>query len=40
MIIKKSDKSNKKLQAIFTKDNGRTKTFWICWNAGLYNNKR
>ena len=26
MIIKKSDKSNKKLQAIFTKDNGRTKT--------------
>jgi hypothetical protein len=26
MIVKKSDKPNKKLMAIFTKDNGRTKT--------------
>jgi len=26
MIVKKSDKPNKKLVAIFTKDNGRTKT--------------
>ena len=26
VVIKKSDKKNKKLQAIFTKDNGRTKT--------------
>ena len=26
MIIKKSDKADKKLMAIFTKDNGRTKT--------------
>mgnify|MGYP007117166517 FL=1 len=26
MVVKKSDKPNKKLMAIFTKDNGRTKT--------------
>jgi len=26
MIVKKSDKPNKKLMAVFTKDNGRTKT--------------
>ena len=26
VVIKKSDKPNKKLMAIFTKDNGRTKT--------------
>tara|TARA_R110001592_G_scaffold302306_1_gene574196 strand:- start:580 stop:873 length:294 start_codon:yes stop_codon:yes gene_type:complete len=26
MVVKKSDKTNKKLMAIFTKDNGRTKT--------------
>ena len=26
VVIKKSDKANKKLMAIFTKDNGRTKT--------------
>jgi hypothetical protein len=26
MIVKKSDKPNKKLRAIFTKDNGKTKT--------------
>ena len=26
MVVKKSDKPNKKLMAVFTKDNGRTKT--------------
>jgi len=26
VVIKKSDKAGKKLQAVFTKDNGRTKT--------------
>ena len=29
MVVKKSDKAGKKLMAIFTKDNGRTKTTYF-----------